>query len=857
MSELARVCRKWSAVCLALCALPSAAENVTCRIAGTQISRRASEVPSVVIPYMPAAPKIDGVIGQAEWKGAESVSGFVTPGTGVDADPQTTAWLGVDRRNIYVAIRCHLVPGSKPRAEMRKRDAQVWLDDSVELYLQPDTSKREYFQIIVNPVGGQYDGRDTFDGSLRREFPDWTPATKTRTGREPNAWTVEMSVPLTSVGLKPGGVKAVRLNFFRSEHWQTWRPSSWAYLPANNPHTPSSFGVGIVTFGVPRGKQFDLGSVKVSDGSGLLLVEQKPPAVLLPGSLDITARLALPDKLFSASTIRLETRVIPISGADKKGKPIPAGSFTLRSANPVKLSVSGLSPGNYRLDISAKWKGGQTTESLPIMVRRREPEPEITGAVVIDDRDWRTAKADGVENTITQELLLKTELKPPVTAFDPTDDETITCMTEFQGKLYVGSCTEPKNTATGSVFTYDADLDVWEKVFQVNEEGLVSMEVFGDKLYIPGLDADDGGWDLGNIYIHDGKSWIERRTVPYAIHIYGVARYKDRLYLSADIAEWPPGMDSSKAEETNVLKVWGSVLSSDDEGQTWRTDYRGTEPVQDIGFMCAFKDRLVLNKNHDLVVFDGKDWTPLALVPPVFSVYDYAPDGDVLLVGTQLGLFFYDGERFRPSAPFRGFHVRSIERFGEAWVLAGYYEPSDSPASYVRLAADVPRVFNQLVVIPDDVLKEPAKYGGEWWKKVNWINPPEMCVSAKCFRGRLYLGTHHADGRVLVLPVVKEGTLESAARRVESAGEYKLWWSAATPPGTSVAFQIRAADSEAELEGKPFIGPDGTKNSYFRTQGAQIRMAGPGFIQYRVKLATDNPARSPYIKRVVVTRARQ
>jgi hypothetical protein len=485
---------------------------------------------------------------------------------------------------------------------------------------------------------------------------------------------------------------------------------------------------------------------------------------------------------------------------------------------------------------------------------------------VVDDNDWRppatVSRAEGIECEMTPALVLKTEFKDPAFLFDPTDDETITHITDFRGKLYLASCTQPAATDTGSVYTYDPDTNEWQKVFTVNDQGLVRLEVYGDRLYIAGYDANDGGWDLGNIYVHDGTTWVEHRTVPRAIHEYGLAVYNGRLYVSGAILDPPPaGVTVDEAAEKGLTDVYGRVVSSDDGGLTWREEYRGPQPGQDIGFMTVFQDKLVVNSHGDLVTFDGKRWRKLGLNPDALIVFDYAGAGDTLLLGTSLGLGFFDGKHFKLAEGARGRQVRAISRLGSCWVLAEYGLTGGSihhgpgMMSYPSSPGKSREPFYSGVrVVPDELMQRTAqgRVGRSTsGRQVQWAESKELLTSAHAFHGRVYLGAH-PEGRVLVLPVVKEGTLESAPRPVLSAGTYTLSWEAATPTGTSCRLQIRTALTREALEKQPFVGPDANQASYFDVPGAALRIAQPGFVQYRVLLKTENPAVTPYLKRVTL-----
>ncbi|HOL50109.1 MAG TPA: hypothetical protein PLW07_05975, partial [bacterium] len=100
---------------------------------------------------------------------------------------------------------------------------------------------------------------------------------------------------------------------------------------------------------------------------------------------------------------------------------------------------------------------------------------------------------------------------------------------------------------------------------------------------------------------------------------------------------------------------------------------------------------------------------------------------------------------------------------------------------------------------------------------------------------------------------VKQGVLESAVYPAEPAS-YRISWESATPPGTSVKFQIRTATNRESLNDVEFIGPDGTSQSFFEKSGEIFKVAHKGFIQYRVVLTTDDPVKTPYLRRVTISK---
>jgi hypothetical protein len=856
---------------LVLCAGLAAVEPIAaveCRLepAPDAAAWASRGLPHLVIPRMPKAPVIDGQWTAEEWQGAEATGAFVVPVTGTNADPATRAWLGVDAQNLYVAVHCGLAAGVEPHAAVTNHDGDTFLDDSVELYVWPGSQSTNYHHFVVNSRAVAYDAihqAEPLTGE-RRAFGkpgEWNPPYAKAVGRDKDGWVLELAIPLREIGIRPEGVQVVRFNLWRNSVPGATRFATWSPTPKVDGHLLRAHGFGILTFAAAKGEDVRIDSRADWGHAGVFGLNASLWTAISPQRPDIVFWLNLPASVLDDRPSLLTPTLTPILPGGADGTPVVLGDLRITSPEPTRLVLDGLAPGDYRL--SLKVSGGLSLPAADGLIRARAanvPAP-ITGRVVFDDRDWRGADAvastTNVETALTAEALLKTEFAKPVLLFDPTDDETITCLAEFKGKLYLGSCTQPSGTDTGSIYTYDPDLHLWQKVFQVNEQGLIRLEVYGDTLYIAGYDANDGGWDLGNIYLHDGTNWVERRTVPRAVHTYGLAVYKDRIYLSADIFDEGLVGDNSKSR----VPLYGRVVSSGDRGLTWREEYRGATQGQDVGLLAVFKDQLVLNARGDLFVAAGQEWRALNPANASFLyVLEYAADTERLLLGTPFGLCYYDGARYWRSGFFSRGPMRGITRFGSDWVLAQYSTPNDvrhgpgGTHSYPSLkpqAGAGPGFWASLQVVPPEVLNRDATGQEIDWKELKFVPSSELPTCLLSHRGRLYIGTH-PEGRVLVLPVAKEGALESAPRAVPSADACRLYWEAGTPPGTTVRFQVRSATTRETLADAAYLGPDGTPETFYEQSGSPVRTLPSGFFQYRAVLATQDSARTPYLKRVTL-----
>jgi hypothetical protein len=821
---------------------------------------------------MAKAPVIDGTWSAEEWKEAEVTRDFVVPVVGKTAEPATRAWIGMDEQKLYLAVCCGLAPGTEPRAAATNRDGNVWEDDSIETFVWPGNQSTSFHQIIINSRGVAFDATHKLDPRTGQRSAtgtpgEWNPACEKAVSRIKDGWVLEMAVPLREIGLRPEGVQVIRLNLWRNIVPGGTRYSSWAAMPKIDALQPHAYGFGICSSPAATGQGSAPAEQPDWNYPGVLALEGSMWTIISPQRDDIVLQVNLPDVAFSGTPVVLTPSVTPLLPGGTNGDPVALGKFQVKSSVPMHLVIDGIEPGDYRL--TAKLSGGVSPPEVGgiLMVRKATVPEKVTGRVLFDDRDWRDANAvagaAGVETAITPSVLLKTELATPVFLFDPTEDDTITCMTEYKGKLYLGSCTAPAMTDTGSIYIYDPDLHIWKKAFQVNEQGLIRLEVHGDTLYVAGYDANDGGWDLGNIYLYDGVTWTERRTVPRAVHAYGLAIYKGRIHVSADILD-----DGPPDVPLNRRRIYGRVVSSGDNGLTWREEYRGPTQGQDVGLLAVLKDQLVLNARGDLIIFDGQTWRPLSPSSASFMyVLDYAVDQNRLLLGTPFGLCYYDGERSWRSALFTWGTIRGISRFGDHWVFVSYSLPGThighGPGgthhypSLKEADPKTPKFWASLTLVPRETLDRDAAGGADFdrskmWKEVRSARIPELPTSCGVCQGRLYVGTH-PDGRVFVLPVTKEGRLESTPHPIPKAGACRLYWEAATPPGTLIRLQVRSAADKESLAGASYAGPDGTAQTFFEQSGALFKVEQTGFIQYRAVLTTQDPARTPYLKRVTVS----
>ena len=202
-------------------------------------------VPAIVCHRAEGKVEIDGHLTEPCWRRAAWATGFSLLGSGEPARAQTLFAVLYDDRRLYVAVEC-MEPNTEGLVvRHRERDSQVWLDDAVEIFVDPRHSHRSYFQFVVNAAGAKFDceGRRMNGISTDHSWNGaWTAATSVGKG----AWIVELCIPLSTLGVgRPSPWAIFGFNVCRDRQpggkgkafeWSSWAPMTKGF------HEPENFG---------------------------------------------------------------------------------------------------------------------------------------------------------------------------------------------------------------------------------------------------------------------------------------------------------------------------------------------------------------------------------------------------------------------------------------------------------------------------------------------------------------------------------------------------------------------------------------------------------------------------------------
>jgi hypothetical protein len=174
---------------------------------------------------------VDGRLDDAAWSGAATLKLDHT-GMGGAAPVATTARVLRDATTLYIGITGREPEMGSLRATITDRDAPVYTDDSVEVFLNPNGKGVPYYHFIVGAGGGMW---DDLSGDNR-----WNTRWSAAVSRDGTAWTAEIAIPFRSVDAEPAG--KWRANIARNRTPGGGANLVWS-VPYGRYDVPDRFGI--------------------------------------------------------------------------------------------------------------------------------------------------------------------------------------------------------------------------------------------------------------------------------------------------------------------------------------------------------------------------------------------------------------------------------------------------------------------------------------------------------------------------------------------------------------------------------------------------------------------------------------
>jgi len=153
---------------------------------------------------------VDGIPDEAAWLEAEEITGFIQaiPEPGMPASERTVVRVLYDGDRLYISAVCYESDMSGIIVPSLEQDYETHDSDMFGVTIDTYLDRRNAFMFLVNPGGAIKDGQ-VFDNSRNYNIP-WEGVMEYRTAMLDSAWTVEMSIPFTT------------LRFAESDDEQSW-----------------------------------------------------------------------------------------------------------------------------------------------------------------------------------------------------------------------------------------------------------------------------------------------------------------------------------------------------------------------------------------------------------------------------------------------------------------------------------------------------------------------------------------------------------------------------------------------------------------------------------------------------------
>ena len=182
--------------------------------------------------------RLDGRVNETAWQDALVLKDFSILHSGAASEKATEARILWDKNNLYFAFICRGQQTSKLIANKRGIDQKLWEDDSVEIYIRPDYSTKDWVQFIGNSTGAVFDSKN--------RNVKWNGNWRYATYKGDNFWSGEGSIPWRSLGLNGREIvkngASIGFNFCRTIHLPAFEFSMWAQNKGSSPADIKGYG---------------------------------------------------------------------------------------------------------------------------------------------------------------------------------------------------------------------------------------------------------------------------------------------------------------------------------------------------------------------------------------------------------------------------------------------------------------------------------------------------------------------------------------------------------------------------------------------------------------------------------------
>ena len=314
--------------------------------------------PTVNVPRASVQPVIDGNLFEKTWAKSEPLSPFSMADAITLPNEPTQVFLLWDEQYLYIGARIYDSLMKQVQITQTNPDSSVWLDDTLEILVDPNPATPTYHHLVINPIGTVFDQHieanypldSNFEAAYKRiAKPDWDSRAQVETQITPTFWSVEVALPRDA--LEPSSLKNWRFNLHRKIQgdpaesssrpieysywsptydelqpwWPHWSDRMGTIHLAEKENSESDQGFEFV-------EQFSLAATKIEGNSDIPASELLEKIPFQPGDIISVDELSWLSREFEAlnwfSDVRVETNTaIEEEKIEEGDEPSPIPTF--------------------------------------------------------------------------------------------------------------------------------------------------------------------------------------------------------------------------------------------------------------------------------------------------------------------------------------------------------------------------------------------------------------------------------------------------------------------------------------------------------------------------------------------------
>lgn len=185
----------------------------TCVLLSSIASAQTFDRKSMTAVRATEKPKLDGLLNDACWTDAESITGFVQnrPNPGAAPSQRSEVKVVYNDDAIYVGAYLYETAADSILNQLTQRD-QIGNSDYFGVWFSPFQDGINGFEFITTPAGVQFDALLSTFG----EDTDWNAVWQCETTIQDDGWIVEMKIPYSAIRFPKKEEQVWNLNFFRT-----------------------------------------------------------------------------------------------------------------------------------------------------------------------------------------------------------------------------------------------------------------------------------------------------------------------------------------------------------------------------------------------------------------------------------------------------------------------------------------------------------------------------------------------------------------------------------------------------------------------------------------------------------------